>query len=311
MDPLWTAATNFIEQNIHLFPHVQHAVEILMDDETAPNVLLYGPDGMPHDMIWEFMIRRKHGPFTKATHMWGKEWLYHETPYFFEIDLKHPSQPKSIASLPGLLKEIITHPCLHATRHTIFLRNVEVLAQKSEMYAFRVLLERYSHNAWFVCSTHHIGIIESPIRSRFLGLRVPSFTSAEIHLICEHLGIALPDPQCRHLGKALFASICKSHGNPLPVDRYEAPLIHTFLNAHPSPSIHDIRVLTQQLSVHGFTLPQIAKDLLYHVSRDKRSAFLQTAASIDHMCATTEGYRKPLYIEWLVHNAIYGKNANK
>lgn len=276
------------------------------------NVLLYGCDGFPLTSLWDVAIKSKYGDYKRKTCTWEKQWIYSETPYFFEIDFLNPGQPKDIESLADFFKDILRHPCIHATRHIFVLKHIDVLCARGYVYMMRVILERFSKNAWFICTTYQISAIEKPIRSRFRLVRVPLFTPGQMQTLFDQANIPL-HPECvkhavSNINVATFLSIVDEKLLPYPVEDFcmlHAPFIQDIMKIA-SPSISQIRAVTQKLSVHGFTISQIAQDLLHYIHAKDKHDFVHKAANIEHMYACTEKYRKPLYIELLIHTAIYG-----
>jgi hypothetical protein len=283
-----------------------------MDEADFPNVLIYGYEGFPHTVLWDIALLSKHGSFRRQTCTWEKQWVYSETPYFFELDFMNPGQPKDIESLADFFKEILRHPCIHATRHVFVLKHIDVLCTRGYVYMLRVILERFSKNALFVCTTYHVSSIESPIRSRFLLMRVPLLTAKQVQEIFTRAEITL-HPDCvkqeiTDLNVATFLSVVDTEALPYPAKdfcKFQAPFLQDILKL-PSPSISQIRNVTQKLSVHGYSLSQITQDLLQYVKPKDFHDFLHKAVEIEHMYVCTEKYRKPLYIELLLHTAIYG-----
>lgn len=315
-DKILTAYHNVLPS----FPHYQNIIRMLSDgsdNADFPNVLLYGCEGFPHTVLWDIAVQQKFGTFTRRTCTWNNLWIYEETPYFFEIDLQHPNQPKDVMTLSDFLKEIMTHPCIHAERHIFVIKYVDTLCTRGFAYMMRVLFERFSKNAWFICTTYKLGAIESPIRSRFTMLRVPLLSCQELCTLLAKSDIEMDDSCKQHNVRNVFVATMLSSfpANMLPYPKtdfckFHAPFIQDTLNAT-SPSISEIRSLTQKLSVHGFSISQIANDLLYYIKPKDKHAFVEKASEIDHTFKSTEGYRKPIYIEWLIHTAIYGFNTSK
>lgn len=299
-------------------PTYERLVDIVSDgfDQDTPNILFYGCKGLPHTLLWDAIIRKRYGAFHRVECVGNKQWIYNETPYFFEIDLANPNQPKNIESLGEFLKEILVHVCIHATRHVFFLKNIDVICDKGSAGMFRVLLERFSNTAWFVCSTYRVAALEAPLRSRFYNVRVPLFSTQDMSVLFSTVGIPLPD-ECiihntRNLSLALYVSTIKKSQHILPITpedlcKYHAPFI-TELKNKESITIDDIRAVTQKLTVHGYTISQVTSDIIALGILTKPSAlhdFIQFAAKVDHMCSLTERYRKSLFIEWLLVTAFY------
>ena len=297
-------------------PVYNEAIELIRAgfEDDAPNVLLYGTKGLPHTLLWDAAVRRKYGVFHRTPCTWNKSWVYNETPFFFEVDLAHPGQPKELDTLGEFLKEISSHTCMHSTRHVFFLKNVDIVCARGYACMFRVLLERYSQNAWFVCSTYKLGAMEPPLRSRFCLVRVPLLSPAQLQSLCTQLGCdqgnVCSAHQIRNLAFALYLSrlISACDTLPYPMDvltRYNAPFLHDV--SPRSVTIDDIRTLTQKLCVHGYTISEVAHDFLKSgiIPSKKMHDFVAFASHVDELCASTEGFRKSLYMEWLLSGAFY------
>lgn len=299
-------------------PSYDRIVDIVSDgfDRDTPNVLLYGCKGLPHTLLWDAIIRKRYGAFHRIECVGNKQWIYNETPYFFEIDLANPNQPKNIETLGEFLKEILVHVCIHASRHVFFLKNIDVICDKGSAGMFRVLLERFSNTAWFVCSTYRVAALEMPLRSRFYNVRIPLFTSSELNMLFSSMGIPFPN-ECtthdmRNLSLALYISTLKKTENtlPMPLDdlcKYHAPFI-VELKDKDDITIDDIRAVTQKLTVHSYSISQICSDILsmgIFTNDSDIHDFITFAAKVDHMCSLTKKYRKSLFIEWLLVAAFY------
>jgi hypothetical protein len=132
------------------------------------------------------------------------------------------------------------------------------------------------------------------------------------------MGLRLPQ-ECvthnvRNLPLAMFLAWCHTNGVELPYPievfcTHNAPMIHEFFATHKSPTILQIRGLTQKLSVYSFPFSNIVMDLVMYVKPKLVQQFLDDAIEIETMYKKTEGYRKPLYIEYIIHRAIYGNNV--
>jgi len=319
MDELWNSVKNNFEVCIPHLPYYEQILETLakLNFSENPNILFYGCHGIPFDFIWELMLRRKFGSFKKSKYVWNKDITYYETPYFFELDLLYPHQPKDMERFSEFIKEIISHPCIHEDRHIIVLKSIEQLSNKTKSTALRVLLERYSKNVFFICTTAHIGAIEPPLQSRFLLIRCPVFSPDEMEVCFKVLGRKyhplLKAAQNYDFYYSLFISWLEEH-HPDDVTEsfcsYKLPYFHEFLltTVKEKPSMEDIRKITQKLSIYNASFLNVCQDLLlfYKDTDNLRKEYIVTESTkIDHQCSTTEEYRKPLYIEYFLHKIFY------
>lgn len=134
-----------------------------------PNILLYGHRSFPVQIIYYYAFTRG-TPFKRISCLYGKDIAYCTSPYFIEIDFENPSLPRDLEGIPAFLKSIITQNAISGQRHVIILRNVDAIEQKP----FCNILEDFSKNVWFLCTTHRLNNVSDPIRSRMVHIRVPS-----------------------------------------------------------------------------------------------------------------------------------------
>lgn len=267
----------------------------------APNILLYSAPGFPVNLLWNHVATLKWGSFTKKECTYLKAAVYLETPFFFEIDFRHPLNSKSMDDINDLLKTIITASCIHTDRHIIVCHNIDVLT--SDVFSFRVLLERYSKNAMFICTTHAISNIERPLRSRFFEIRVPLFTHHEIVNIIATLNYEVPDNlQTRNIFKALFLTEVKNKDSNVATFNY--PDIAKLPN---NPTILQLREISNKVCNSNVPFSMVVTDLLQTITtQSKKHAFVEKAANLEHKLALTNQGRKPLYYELLFNLAFYG-----
>jgi hypothetical protein len=328
MDEIWASVKSNFEVCLQHIPYHNNISNRIaeLDFRSNPNILFYGCKGIPFDFIWETALRKKFGTYTKTQYVWQKSVTYYETQYFFEIDLLYPHQTKDMNTFSEFIKSLITHPCIHEDRHIIILKSIEQISDKLRATALRVLLERYSKNAFFICTTTHIGGIEGPLQSRFLLIRCPVFTIEEIEACFISLG-RIYHPLLRKSKRyydfyyALFISwLAEKYPNDVTESLclYNLPLFYEFLQTTIAslPSMEDIRKITQKICIHNGTFQMISEDLLQFydsiqhptICNDicKLKEYIVTACSeVDHMCTVTEEYRKPLYVEFLLHKMFY------
>ena len=72
-------------------------------------------------------------------------------------------------------------------------------------------------------------------------------------------------------------------------------------------TIEDIRNFVSKISVHDPSFRDLTIDILNTITISKKKfEFINKATEIEYMFATTEGHRKPLYIELLLNFALFG-----
>jgi len=115
---------------------------------------------------------------------------YYETDLYIHIELRHPNMPKDVGVIIDFLKHVLPSRCIHFDKHIVVLQDIDVLCRKDggAVAVLKILLERFAHNVWFICTTHRIDALEGPIQSRFLCVRLPLPTIAENVAIVAMLG---------------------------------------------------------------------------------------------------------------------------
>jgi hypothetical protein len=145
----------------------------------------------------------------------------------------------------------------------------------SELFCdFRIILEKYSHNVVFICTTHYITKLETPIKSRFSTFRVPLFTFEEIQdIFSNHLNISMNDylleTKTRNLVKAIFISDIERHpssGEILTKDFVEfnfPPFVEFIKNYNKNKNnLDDIRGLSYKCCQYNVSILQIIQDFI-------------------------------------------------
>ena len=131
------------------------------------NMLLYSIYGFPIELFVDEIIKKKFNitSIYKVEYTWNKSIIYIENKNFIEIDLSNPNMCKDLNVLNDFLLNIIKSSNIINNKHFIIIKNIDYLA--NYFFAFRILLERFSKNAYFLCTTYKISKIEAPIKSRF------------------------------------------------------------------------------------------------------------------------------------------------
>ena len=330
INDLWARLMDNVEDKV--FPHLRyHSIVVkelahLFTDEhnTSTNILLYGAPGFPMNVLWEAVFMRTHNICARTMKRmlcWNNQVTYTETPYFFEIDFAYPHNSKDTDTLAAFIKELISHQCVFNKRHIIVLNNIDYIccAQSQygkQSYAFRVLLERFSHNALFICTTNNRSGIEQPLISRFLGFRVPLATTEELQNIFRALDLPfhpfMLQYSCRDMYLAMYVAWLSMYApQHITHDMFKYKvanfhqLVATNLKSRQKISHEELREITSKISVHDASIRDIAMDLAQDAKTDQqKSSIMECAAQIDHMCSTTESFRKPLYIELFLNSVV-------
>jgi hypothetical protein len=123
----------------------------------------------------------------------------------------------------------------------------------------------------------------------------------------------LKEARCYDFYYALFISwLTKNYPDDVNESMcfYNLPFFHEFLvtTREKLPTMEEIRKITQQVSIHNGSFRMIYNDLVTFYKNDsnyKKELICHFCTQIDTMCSSTEEYRKPLYIEYLLHNIFY------
>jgi hypothetical protein len=223
-------------------------------------------------------------------------------------------------------------------KHYIVIKHVDLLS--SLFCDFRIILEKYSHNVIFICTTHYITRLEPPIRSRFSTFRIPLFTFEEIqNIFSNYLNISMNDylfeTKPRNIVKALFISEIERH--PLSSEiltkefvEYNFPPFVEFIKEYNKNknNLDDIRGLSYKCCQYNISILQIVQDFIrlvdlgtYYINIRSQSSedniseldnnidiikkklkceIIKIGTDIDYLLSQTNKCKEPLYIENLL-----------
>jgi len=273
------------------------------------NILLYTRIGFPIDLYIDEIVKKKFNlkQIYKKECIWDKNVIYYENQYYFEIDLFNP-EFKDYSLIDKFISSIIKTKNL-IDKHFIVIKNIDLLNKKFN--SFRIILEKYYYNVYFLCSTFNFSKIENPIKSRFTNLRIPLFTHEDIKNIFKKLNIKLNrfllENKTRNIINALFIT---------QVEKNEPHLInYEFCNLNYPPllsfikskkyDIEDIRNLSYKLCQYNINILQLTLDLLkIFNSNKKKENIIILAQEIDNMLVLSNKGREPIYIECYLSNIL-------
>lgn len=307
-DPVtWTQFVATFSELLPLLPS-HHAIfeRIVNDDwDDMPNLLFYGAVGFPISFyVWQ-IIEGKFGKCSRQECTFQKDCSYIETPFSIEIDLAHPNNAKCFDHVNELIKSIISTKTIMLHRHVIVLHNIDMIQNKT---MFRVLLERFSTNALFLCTTHALPSLEPPLRSRFLLTRIPLCTEGEIVAICQRMNIPVYHASHRNILTSLLAADLLKENEKRYEDvatfQYHYPPLGAFLQDNPKPKLEAIRTFSNKACQRNIEFTLLAQDLLSIVPSAYKDLFTRKAAEIEQQLAITNRGREPLYYEWLCCTAF-------
>ncbi len=275
------------------------------------NLLFYACKGFPFDLFIDEIIKRKFNikNLYKTEHTWNKTIIYNENQYFIEIDLDNPNMcSKKFHQITEMLLSIIKTKTVDNKKHLIIIKNIDKLDEC--FYSFRILLEKYSNNCYFFCSTTRINKIENPIKSRFSMFRLRLFTLNEIHMIFDkYLEFKLNPNFISNVYKnrdiifAIFVAQTEMN-EPLLVTPefclFNYPPIKTLvLNKKKSLSLNDIRQLSYKYCQYNYKICDIMHDL-FLLFKNKRTFILNIGIHIEILLNQSNKGREPIFIEALL-----------
>jgi len=167
-------------------------------------------------------------------------------------------------------------------------------------FAFRIILEKYYNNCYFICFTNKINKIETPIKSRFFLFRLRLFKTDEIQMIFnKYLKTNLNKNLLnnRNIIFNIFISQTEKF-EPLLVDddfcNLHYPPLKTFLKS--KYTLNDIRQLSYKYCQYNIGIREIVEDLL-KIDNKNYKKIIETSIIIDELLNNTNKCREPMFIE--------------
>ena len=296
---LWIKFKNNFRNIINDIPEFNIIFQKYANNEY--NLLLYSYIGYPIELLIDELVKLKFNIqiLNKKELIWNKNVPYFENQYFFEIDLNNPNIPNDYSFLTEMILFIIKNKPVTSNKHLIILKNIDKLGEYA--FAFRIILEKYYNNVYFICTTHKISKIESPIVSRFSLIRLRLFKYDEITLIFNnYLNSEQVIYNNRNIIFCIFLSQVKINEPQLITSdfcEYNYPLIKKFIES--KYDIYDIRQLSYKLSQYNLSIMDITNDFMkiYKNDNKKLIKLINIAANIDYILTISNKGREPIYIE--------------
>jgi len=245
----------------------------------------------------------------------------------------NPENIKNIEKITSFLLHIISSKNVKMKKHYIVIKHIDLLS--SLFCDFRIILEKYSHNVVFICTTHYITRLEPPIKSRFSTFKIPLFTFEEIqNIFSNYLNISMNDylfeTKPRNIVKALFISEIERHPSSSEVltkefVEYNFPPFVDFIKDYNKNknNLDDIRMLSYKCCQYNISILQITQDFIrlvdlgtyyinirYNLSeniindidikKNLKCEIIKIGTDIDYLLSQTNKCKEPLYIENLL-----------
>lgn len=311
--PLWSKFKNNFLKIIEKHEYYNRIFKFL--NITNNNALLFGCSGFPTDEFLDELLkyRFKLLYLHKQECVWKKDIPYLHNQHFLEIDLLNPSMTKNLNQISDFLKNIINTKHINNTKHCIIIKHIDMLSQ-SDFNSFRIILERYSNNAFFFCTTLKLDKIDVPIKSRFDLIRMPLFQNIEIcDIFNSYLDIELnkylKECKTRDIIKSIFIAEVELI-NPSLITKefctFHFPPLYDFIKTFTAKksSLDSIKKISYQCFQYNVTIPLILDDLLKIMPKKKKIMLIEKASYYDAILNKTNKGREPLYIEAFLCNVL-------
>ena len=271
------------------------------------NLLLFSYIGFPLDIYIDELLKAKFNikHLYKNELIWNKNIIYYENQYFFEIDLNNPNISNEYSFITDMILFIIKNRPMINNKHLIIIKNIDKLGDYS--FAFRIIIEKFYNNVYFICTTNKISKIESPIRSRFSLIRMRLFKLEEIEYIFnKYLECECKNKNNRNIIFNIFLSqvnINEPHLISKEFCEFNYPLIKNFIDS--KYDLNHIRQLSYKLSQYNLSIYDIIIDLI-KIYKDMNSPdekimkIINIGAEIDYILTISNKGREPIFIENLL-----------
>jgi hypothetical protein len=334
---IWNIIVNHFENIMQSNEKYRTILDHITLCDNTNNILLYCTVGFPLDLFVDEVIKRlyniKNNCIQKSQFTWNKSVIYIENQYFIEINLLNPDTPKNLDCISDFILHIIKAKSITQKKHLIIIKHIEYL--QGNFFEFRILLERYSQNATFLCTTHAISHIETPIKSRFSIFRVPLFTHQEILNIFDTylnkpLNQHLKDIQTRNIIKAIYIADLEQVPEASQIltkefCTYNYPPLYELVKSYNKNKdmLEEIRGISYKCCQYNVSIMDLVEDFIKIIDDPAldfvnkkysklpkkkvpeaklalKTEVIQTGSHIDNMLCQTNKGREPIYIEYFL-----------
>jgi hypothetical protein len=305
---LWSILKSNFHSILHNNEYYSNILKFM--NYTENNILLYGQYGFPTDLFIDEILKNKFQLKTlyKQECIWCKDVHYIYNANFLEIDLSNPNLCKRFSTISKFLVTIIVNKHVSNAKHYIILKNINVLSQ-NDFSCLRILVEKYSKNVYFLCTTHQLSKIDVPIKSRFSLVRLPLFSHMEIVDVFEKvfnqdLNIHLKKQKTRDLVKAIFLSEVEKKNKEIITYEFctlNYPPLMNFVTKleNKKNNLEIIRKMAYEMFQYNISIVDIVQDLLKIIPK-KKYKILESGAYVDYVLSRTNNGREPIYLETLL-----------
>ena len=221
----------------------------------------------------------------------------------------NPSLPKDYTFLTKFILHILKNKNIIGSKHLIIIKHIDILREYYSV--LKILLESYSNNAYFICTSYSISSIESPIISRFTCFRIPLFKNDDIQYIFikflnKKLNKHLIENNCRNLIFSIFIANVEEKQPELVTKEYcilNFPPLYNFITKFNKKkyNLDDIRTFSYSCFQYNIKIDNIISDIFKIIPNFKnKNELISIAADLEHKLVSTNRGREPIYIEALL-----------
>jgi len=276
------------------------------------NFLIYSIYGFPIELLVDEIIKKKYNLnyINKIEYQWEKCINYYENPHFIEINLINPNITKNKESLTKFILNILKNKPITSDKHLIIIKNIDIF--KEHFSVLKILLEIFSKNAYFICTTYKMSVIENAIISRFTNIRIPLFQNIEIQNIFDKyfnkkLNKYLIENNTRNLTFSIFISNVEDKEPHLINEEFCKLKYPPFINIfNKKNNIEDIRKISYNCFQYNVTIKDIISDwiIINKINNIKiKKSFddiVKYASDLEHKLTYTNKGREAIFIELLL-----------
>ncbi len=274
------------------------------------NILLYSVYGFPIELYLNEILKNKFNisKLGLSECIWEKNVYYNQNQYYFEIDLMNPLIPKDYSFLTKFILYILKSKNLTNSKHLIVIKHIDIL--REHFSVLKILLESFSDNAYFICTSYNISSIEKAIISRFTNFRIPLFSNNDIQYIFKNylnksLNNYLINDKSRNLIFCIFIAdieVKEPHLINKEFCTLNFPPLYSFIKDFNKKSynLEKIRNFSYSCFQYNIKLKDLALDIIKVLPNKNKIDIINIATELEYKLIQTNKGREPIYIETLL-----------
>jgi len=264
---------------------------------SMPNILLSSRKGFPLDLLWGEALKRIYNlssiPYASNHEKYEDTIPYQQCQYYFELDFEHPDIPKDISKVVDLIKIVSLSSPIFSNRHLWILKNIECLRHSYGLGPFRILLERFSANALFICTTTQPSHLDRSLQSRFTHLRIPLLKESHLKNILLKLNVS-QELVSKLDTRNIFLAMCYCCSSEfIEYSNLNYPKVTSITTW----TVDAVRTLAHQYSINGLTLADACHDIIQMKIKKNKMDVIEWLAKLEAKCAEGNRIREMWFIE--------------